>query len=80
VNSNMGGRCKSALEMQLDNARETPGPGAYNIPSSKFSSGVGAFSEAVVPSAVEIACRRAAESPGPGDYDPRPVQSPSQRT
>jgi len=77
VNSNMGGRCKSALEMQLDNARETPGPGAYNIPSSKFSSGVGAFSEAVVPSAVEIACRRAAESPGPGDYDPRPVQSQS---
>ena len=76
VNSNMGGRCKSALDMQLDNARETPGPGAYNIPSSKFK-GVGAFSEAVVPSAVEIACRRAAELPGPGEYDPKPIPSQS---
>ena len=54
VNSNMGGRCKSALDMQLDVARDTPGPGSYDIPSSKFTAGVGAFSEAVVPSAVEM--------------------------
>jgi hypothetical protein len=77
VNSNMGGRCKSALDMQLDVARDTPGPGAYDIPSSKFTTGVGAFSEAVVPSVVDLACRRAAETPGPGDYDPREIASQS---
>lgn len=77
VNSNMGGRCKSALDMQLDVARETPGPGSYDIPSSKFTTGVGAFSEAVVPSAVEMACRRAAETPGPGEYNPKAIASQS---
>jgi hypothetical protein len=37
VNSNMGGRCKSALDMQLDVARSTPGPGSYDIASSSSS-------------------------------------------
>ncbi len=56
VNSNMGGRCKSALDMQLDIARSTPGPGSYDIPSSKFTSGVGAFSAAVIPPDSLLVC------------------------
>jgi len=66
-----GGKVKSELDMEMDRARDLPGPGAYDHASSLRSKGSPRFSKAGGNSLIEAIQVEARKKPGPDAYFPQ---------
>ncbi len=69
----MAGKVPTEWDFLVRRAKESPGPGHYNVNNSSLSQAYGLMSEFTTMTDIDWKIKNARAVPGPGHYQPKPV-------